>query len=182
MEKIRSYWIIMFDARQWADYELALLMVAILILVIWVSICLLKPQGAIRWFFAVLSCVVISGLCLISRVDALQLNSLLSKGQNIEILNGRYRYGRYHFSHNSAYGIDFRDIHIGDHILKLYHSGYLQHSRCYRRFYNTNEFTENAQLRLYIHWYEHEMTHKNAVIKLKTPCILRIEQRGIERI
>ncbi|MFT5790308.1 MAG: hypothetical protein ACI8SJ_002437 [Shewanella sp.] len=177
-----SYWVTTFDANQWADYELALLMVAVSISVIWGTVCLFKPQGAIRWILAVFSCVVVSGVCLTSRVDALQLSSLLSKGQNIEILDGSYRYGRYHFPNNSAYGVDFRDIHIGDRILKLYHSGYLQHSRCYRSFYNTNEFSENAQLRLYIHWYEHEFIHKNDVIKLKTPCILRIEQRDAETI
>ncbi|QQX80684.1 hypothetical protein JK628_02060 [Shewanella sp. KX20019] len=177
-----SYWVTIFDASQWADYELLLLMVAIVILVIWLSVCLFKPQGVMRWTFAVCSCAAISGLCLTSRVDALQLSLLLSKGQNIEVLDGSYRYGRYHFPHNSAYGVDFRDIHIGDRILKLYHSGYLQHPRCYRNFYNTNEFSDNAQLRLYIHWYEHEFRHKEDIIKLKTPCILRIEQRGAEAV
>ncbi|MCL1056672.1 hypothetical protein L2729_01545 [Shewanella gelidimarina] len=177
-----SYWVTTFDASQWADYELALLMVAILILVIWLSVCLFKPQGAVRWIFAVLSCVVISGLCLTSRVDALQLSSLLNKGQNIEILDGSYHYGRYHFPHNSAHGVDFREIHIGERILKLYHSGYLQHTRCYRNFYNTNEFGDHAQLRLYIHWYEHEFIHKKDVITLKTPCILRIEALDVEAV
>ncbi|GIU03401.1 hypothetical protein TUM4261_00720 [Shewanella sp. c952] len=175
-----SYWVTSFDSSQWADYELALLMVAILILVIWICVCLFKPQGALRWTAAVLSCVVVSGVCLTSRVDALQLSSLLTKGQNIEVLDGSYRYGRYHFPHNSAHGVDFREIHIGGRILKLYHAGYLEHTRCYRSFYNSNEFDDNAQLRLYIHWYEHEIEHNSDTVKIRTPCILRIEQLGTE--
>ncbi len=103
-------WITAYEAGQWADYELALLLITVSILLCWLLLCRFKPQRIIGWTFAVLSCVVLSGLCLTSRVDALQLNSLLTKGQNIEVLNGNYRYGEYHFPHNSAHGVDFREI------------------------------------------------------------------------
>ncbi|MEZ9593846.1 hypothetical protein AB4298_04345 [Shewanella sp. 10N.261.52.F9] len=171
-----SSWNTAFEAGQWADYELALLLMTTAILLIWLLICRFKPQGFIRCSVAVICCVVLSGLCLTSRVDALQLSSILSKGQNIEVLDGHYRYGEYHFPHNSAHGVDFREIHIGKRMLKLYHSGYLQHSRCYRDFYNSNHFGDNVQLRLYIHWYEHEFEHRSNKVVIKTPCILKIEQ------
>ncbi|WOT05504.1 hypothetical protein [Shewanella youngdeokensis] len=177
-----TYWVTSFDAGQWANYELALLLVAVLIFVIWAVVCLCKPQGVARWVVAVFCCVLVSGVCLTSRVNALQISSILTKGQNIEVLDGSYQYGRYHFPYNSAHGVDFREIHIGERTLKLYHSGYLKHARCYRSFYNTNEFNDNAKLRLYIQWYEHELVHNNSIIKIKTPCILRIEQRGAEPI
>ncbi|MGS0675103.1 hypothetical protein [Shewanella sp. 0m-4] len=172
-------WNTTYEAGQWADYELALLCISVSILLIWLLVSRFKPQGFIRWTFAIVSCVALSGLCLTSRVDALQLNSLLTKGRNIEVLDGQYRYGEYRFPHNSAHGVDFREIHIGQRMLKLYHGGYLEHSRCYRDFYNSNNFSDNIELRLYIHWYEHKFTHKSAKVVIKTPCILKIEQRGI---
>ena len=171
-----SYWSTAFDAGHWADYELALLLVSALILVIWLLVCFFKPQGLLRWSAAVLSCVVVSGLCLTSRVDALQLSNLLDKGQNIEVLDGSYQYGRYHFPYNSAHDVDFREIHIGERILKFYHSGYMQHNRCYDDFYNSNQFSNNAQLRLYIYWHEQQISHNNKTVTLKTPCIIKIEQ------
>mgnify|MGYP000483126036 FL=1 len=173
-----SYWNTAFDAGHWADYELALLLVSVLILVIWLLVCCFKPQGVLKWSVAVLSCVLVSGLCLTSRVDALQLSSLLDKGQNIEVLDGSYQYGRYHFPYNSAHGVDFREIHIGERTLKFYHSGYMQHNRCYGHFYNRNEFSENTQLRLYIYWHEQQISHNNQTVTLRTPCILKIEQQA----
>lgn len=172
-------WITSYEASQWADYELALLFIILSILVIWFLLCWFKPQGFLRWSLAVICCIGLSGLCLTSRVDALQLSALLTKGQNIEVLDGRYRYGDYHFPHNSAHGVDFREIHIGQRILKLYHSGYMRHNRCYRDFYNSNQFADKAQLRLYIHWYEHELVHNSSKVVIKTPCILKIEQREV---
>ncbi|WP_108944702.1 hypothetical protein [Shewanella halifaxensis] len=174
-----SSWSTAYEAGQWAQYELALLLMAAIILLFWLLLCYFKPQGFVGWTVAIVSCVTISGLCLASRVDALQLNSLLTNGRNIEVLNGNYRYGEYHFPHNSAHGVDFREIYIGQRRLKLYHSGYLQHSRCYRHFYNSNHFRDNVELRLYIHWYDHELTHKNTKVSIKTPCILKIEQRQL---
>ncbi|GIU15828.1 hypothetical protein [Shewanella sp. MBTL60-007] len=174
-----STWVTAYEAGQWAEYELGLLLIAVFILLIWLLVCRFKSQGLLRWSLAIVSSVTLMGLCLTSRVDALQISSLLTTGKNIEVLNGEYRYGEYHFPHSSRYGIDFREIHIGERILKLYHSGYLKHSRCYRNFYNSNQFSDNIELRLYIYWYEYELSHKSARVRLKTPCILKIEQRNI---
>ncbi|WP_299808689.1 hypothetical protein [uncultured Shewanella sp.] len=173
-----SAWVIAYEAGQWADYELALLLVSASILLVWLLVCRLKPQGFLRCSLAVVCCVALTGLCLTSRVDALQISSLLTKGKNIEVLDGIYRYGEYRFPHHSANGIDFREIHIGQRLLKLYHGGYLAHSRCYRDFYNSNRFNDNIELRLYIHWYEHELVYKREKVVIKTPCILKIEQRN----
>lgn len=178
MGGLMSPWVIAYEAGQWADYELALLLVLASTLLVWLLVCRFKPQGFLRWTLAVLCCVALTGLCLTSRVDALQISSLLTKGKNIEVLDGLYRYGEYHFPHHSAHGIDFREIHIGQRMLKLYHGGYLAHSRCYRDFYNSNRFSDNIELRLYIHWYKHELVYKREKVVIKTPCILKIEQRN----
>ncbi len=172
-----SAWITAYEAGQWAHYELGLLLFAVVIVLIWLLICRFKAQGFLRGALAVICCVALSGLCLTSRVDALQISSLLTKGKNIEVLDGVYRYGEYRFPHHSPHGVDFREIYIGQRMLKLYHSGYLAHSRCYRSFYNSNQFSNNTELRLYIHWYEHELVYKRAKVVIKTPCILKIEQR-----
>lgn len=172
-----SAWITAYEAGQWAHYELGLLLIAVSVLLIWLLVCHFKAQGFLRWSLAVFSCATLVGLCLTSRVDALQISSLLTKGKNIEVLDGVYRYGEYRFPHHSEHGIDFREIYIGQRMLKLYHGGYLAHSRCYRDFYNSNRFSDNTLLRLYIHWSEHELVYKRAKVVIKTPCILKIEQR-----
>ncbi|MDB2386370.1 hypothetical protein N9W21_03395 [Shewanella sp.] len=177
-----THWITTFDSEQWLDYERALLLVVAIILAIWFCLCLFKPQGKLRWSLIILCCASFLGLCFISRVNALQLSSLLTQGRNIEILDGPYHYGRYHFPYTSAHGLDYRELRIGERVLKIYHSGYLMNARCYQRFFSSNEFKGHTQLRLYIHWNEREIAHKNAIIKINTPCILRIDSLSNKRI
>lgn len=165
-----------FEAGEWQLFELILAAGVAALIIFWLILTHFKKQGVISWSFVVLASAGMTSLCVHSRLNAMQLDSLLSQGKNIEIIDGEFHYGEYHFPYTAKHGIDYREISLDGRSIKLYHSGYLPNSRCYRDFYSDNHFADDVNLRLYIHWFESDYQYQKQTFKLKAPCIIKIEQ------
>ncbi len=165
-----------FEVGEWQLFELILAACVAVLIIFWLILTHFKHQGLLSWILLILVSAGMGSLCVHSRLDALQLNNLLTQGKNIEIIHGEFHYGEYHFPYMAKHGIDYREISLDDRIIKLYHSGYLPNSRCYRNFYSDNQFNDNENLRLYIYWFESDYEFQQHTYKLKAPCIIKIER------
>ena len=165
-----------FEAGEWQLFELILSASVAALIIFWLILTHFKRQGFLSWGVVILASVGMGSLCVHSRLNALQLDSLLSQGKGIEIIDGEFRYGEYHFPYMAEHGIDYREISLDDRVIKLYHSGYLPNSRCYRDFYSDNHFNDDVNLRLYIHWFESDYEFQQKTYKLKAPRIIKIER------
>lgn len=165
-----------FEVGAWQLFEIALVGGVAMLIISWLILTRFRRQGLMSWSVVIFLCFGMSTVCVQSRLNAMQLDSLLSNGQNIEIIDGAFHYGEYHFSNEAKHGIDYREISLDGRSIKLYHSGYLPSSKCYRALYSQSQFSENVNLRLYIHWYESEYLFKQQTYSLKAPCIIKIEQ------
>lgn len=165
-----------FEAGEWQVFELILAASATSLIIFWLILTRFKRQGFISWSLVLLACTGMTSLCVHNRLNAMQLDSLLSHGKSIEIIDGEFHYGAYHFPYTAKHGIDYREISLDGRIIKLYHSGYLPNSKCYRDFYSDNHFKDDVKLRLYIHWFDNNYQFKQQTFTLKVPCIIKIEQ------
>ncbi|MEI6859881.1 MAG: hypothetical protein V5788_08895 [Shewanella sp.] len=165
-----------FEVGEWQIFELILAIGVAAIIIFWLILTHFKFQGLLSWILLILVIGSMGSLCVHSRLDALMLDRLLTQGKNIEIIHGEFQYGEYYFPYKAKHGIDYREISLDDRVIKMYHSGYLPNTRCYRDFYSDNHFNDNVKLRLYIHWFESEYEFKQRTYKLKAPCIIKIER------
>ncbi|QDO83232.1 hypothetical protein FM037_08315 [Shewanella psychropiezotolerans] len=162
-----------FEASAWLQYERVLIILSIFL----ISCTLLhyKYKRNIPWKIMSLTAIFASAL-ITSRISALEFDGMLANPKNIEIVNGLFHHGEYRFTDIASDSIDYREIRLSDRMIKLYHSGYMYSSRCYRKFFSSNSIEENSKLRMYIYWFEHDYIFNEKSHKLKTPCILKIEQ------
>ncbi|MCL1062732.1 hypothetical protein MK852_11365 [Shewanella benthica] len=165
-----------FEAGEWQLFELILAIGVAALIIFWLILTHFKRQGFLSWGLVILASAGMVSLCIHSRLNALQLDRLLSQGKSIEIIDGEFHYGEYHFPYMAEHGIDYREISLDDRVIKLYHSGYLPNARCYRDFYSDNHFDDNVNLRLYIHWFERDYQFQQQTYTLKAPCIIKIER------
>ncbi len=171
-----SYSQVVFESGQWQFYEWLLVILAAAILLFALIIACFKPLDFFRWFMVLSVSSGLIWLCFQSRQEAIRMSSLQTKGNQIEVLDGEFRYGDYRFTFLAKHGIDYREISINDRLIKLYHSGYLPSNRCYRDLFNSNQFRERTRLRLQIYWYEHHYYYQSMPQVLRAPCIVRIEK------
>ncbi|SQH74028.1 conserved protein of unknown function [Shewanella benthica] len=165
-----------FAAGEWLLFEFILAIGVAALIIFWLILTHFKRQGFLSWGLVILASAGMVSLCIHSRLNALQLDRLLSQGKSIEIIHGEFHYGEYHFPYMAEHGMDYREISLDGRIIKLYQSGYLPNTHCYRDFYGDNHFDDNVNLRLYIHWFEREYQFQQQTYKLKAPCIIKIER------
>ncbi|MCL1127777.1 hypothetical protein [Shewanella surugensis] len=170
-------WSLAYDAVKWTYYDALLLITMIVIICFWGVIVRFKHPSILSWLVVGMGLVILGGVTYISRVQAFQLSQLLDSRLDVEIVQGPFEYGQYHFPYSADYGVDYREIMIGGKKLRLYHSGYLKNNRCYRQFYRSNTLQNASHLRLHIYWYDYYLEYKEQSINLRTPCILKIEAK-----
>lgn len=95
---------------------------------------------------------------------------------DIEVVNGVFHHGKYQFTDITSDGLDYRELRLNKRVIKVYHSGYMYSARCYRQFFSSNKIANDSVLRMYIYWHEQNYSFKQQVHKLRTPCILKIEE------
>ncbi|BAJ03847.1 signal peptidase II [Shewanella violacea] len=165
-----------FEAGEWQVFEIILAASVATIIIFWLILTHFKRQGFMSWCLVLLVSGGMTSLCVFSRLNAMQLESLLSLGKNIEIIDGKFHYGEYRFPYMAEHGIDYREISLDERTIKLYRSGYMPNTHCYRDFYSDNKFNENVKMRLYIHWFESNYKFQKQTYKLRAPCIIKIER------
>lgn len=165
-----------FEVGQWQTYELALLLSAVGLVLFWLGISLFKRRGVGSWVVVLSLSSGLITLCYFSRSDAMALQQLLLQGQQIEVVNGELNYGEYHFPYLAKHEIDYREIHLDKRTIKLYHSGHLPSTRCYRGLYSHNRLNTHSNVRLYIHWFDTPYKYRQQDYTLRAPCILKVEQ------
>lgn len=171
-----SYSSLVFEVDNWQNYELILLGGGLGILLIAVLLSHWWSLGIWRWLMVLSMSGILIGLCVQSRYEVNQLSKLLVKGTGFEVIEGNFHYGDYQFSNVAQHGIDYREISLDERAIKLYHSGYLPSTRCYRALYAKNQFHPDAHLRLSIYWSEFQYTYRANTYTLKAPCIVKVEQ------
>lgn len=132
-----------------------------------------RYKKAVSWILLSLTFTTILGLVL-SRYQTLPFYNMASRHQ-IEVVNGIFRLGEYTFANETANGVDYRKIYLGDRNIKIYNSSYMYNRRCYRGFYRSSSIPNNSLLRLQIYWFTQTVKHKDRQFKFLSPCILKIE-------
>lgn len=164
-----------FSYEQWSLYEYLTIAVIFITLLGWfVAASIFDISALTALLFALISILIASTIS-ISRMQVKQLENTLQHFNKIEVIQGQLSYGPYVFPDQNELGIDYRKIYIGGQEIKLYHSGYLPSDKCFRGFYNSDNYLASQTIRLYIHWHEYSVDDYNTMQKVLTPCIVKID-------
>lgn len=135
-----------FESSDWLQYERLLVILTSLFIIC--SIFNYRNTKKFPWKILSLTAIAASTL-ITSRISALEFNSMLADLRNIEVINGLFHHGEYRFTDIASDSIDYREIRLNDRMIKLYHSGYMYSSRCYRKFFSSNNIAESSNLRMH---------------------------------